>query len=74
MLEPHRNTEHRPLPAQVDELDIHSIGPLFESHPVFPARTNTEFIEVRHQITFSCHAVLWGRGASNSSVSVELPL
>ena len=35
------------LSLQVDELDLQSVGPQFESHPVFPARTNTEFIEVR---------------------------
>lgn len=32
--------------AQVDELDIYQLGPKFEKNAVFPARTNTEFIEV----------------------------
>ena len=31
---------------QVDDIDIYRIGPLFEKHGAFPARTNTEFIEV----------------------------
>lgn len=31
---------------QVDEIDVYRIGPLFEKHGAFPARTNTEFIEV----------------------------
>ena len=26
---------------QVDDIDIFRIGPMFESNPVFPARTNT---------------------------------
>jgi len=32
---------------QVDNLDIFAIGPLFEKNAVFPAKTNTEFVEVR---------------------------
>ncbi|KAK9922012.1 hypothetical protein M0R45_030496 [Rubus argutus] len=31
---------------QVDELDLAEIGPKFEHHEVFPARTNTEFVQV----------------------------
>ena len=31
---------------QIDDLDLASIGPVFESHEVFPAKTNTEFVEV----------------------------
>ena len=30
----------------VKELDIERIGPFFEMHPIFPKRTNTEFVEV----------------------------
>ena len=50
---------HLPLPAasvahakgaakclQVDELDLAAIGPEFEKNAVFPARINTEFVEV----------------------------
>ena len=32
---------------QIDDVDLPEIGPLFERHQVFPARTNTEFVEVR---------------------------
>ena len=31
---------------QVDALDLARIGPAFEAHAAFPARTNTEFVEV----------------------------
>ena len=31
---------------QVDDLDLAGIGPDFEKHPVFPAKINTEFVEV----------------------------
>ncbi|MFR5601156.1 MAG: diaminopimelate epimerase [Lachnospiraceae bacterium] len=30
----------------IDDLDLEAIGPLFECHPRFPDRTNTEFIEI----------------------------
>jgi len=30
----------------IDDLEIEKIGPLFENHPFFPKRTNTEFVEV----------------------------
>lgn len=32
--------------ADVDSLDLAHIGPVFERHPAFPARVNTEFINV----------------------------
>lgn len=35
------------LRLQIDDLDLPALGPLFERHEVFPARTNTEFVEVR---------------------------
>jgi hypothetical protein len=35
------------LRPQLDDLDIFGIGPKFERNGVFPARTNTEFTEVR---------------------------
>ncbi|EXB67890.1 Diaminopimelate epimerase [Morus notabilis] len=46
---------------QVDELNLAEIGPKFEHHEVFPARTNTEFVQV-----FSPSHVkmrVWERGA-----------
>ena len=32
--------------VQHDEVDLHRVGPMFERHPVFPARINTHFVEV----------------------------
>ena len=34
------------LYMQINELDLATIGPQFETHSVFPAKTNTEFVEV----------------------------
>lgn len=31
---------------QVDDIDLVTVGPKFEHNPAFPARVNTEFIEV----------------------------
>ena len=33
--------------VQVDELDLSLLGPQFEKNSVFPAKTNTEFVQVR---------------------------
>lgn len=30
----------------IDELDLPEVGPLFENHPLFPEKMNTEFVEV----------------------------
>ncbi|MED6136570.1 hypothetical protein PIB30_057284 [Stylosanthes scabra] len=45
----------------VDELKLAEIGPKFENHKVFPARTNTEFV----QILSNSHLKMrvWERGA-----------
>ena len=42
--------------------DLEHLGPLFESHPIFPKKTNTEFVEVRD----SSHVRMrvWERGAA----------
>ena len=47
-----------------DTLDLPAIGPAFESHPAFPERTNTEFLEVvdRHTIKMR----VWERGAGET--------
>ena len=34
------------IPVQVDDLDLAAVGPEFENNAVFPARINTEFVEV----------------------------
>lgn len=50
-------------PAQIDELAPHlaTIGPKFERNAVFPARTNTEFVEVLSPS--HVRMVVWERGA-----------
>lgn len=48
----------------IDELDLTRIGPNFEHHPLFPKRTNTEFVEV-----ISSNKVrmrVWERGAGET--------
>lgn len=34
------------LVPDVDALDLPAIGPQFETHPAFPAKINTEFVQV----------------------------
>jgi len=46
---------------KVDALDLPSIGPVFESHPAFPAKTNTEFTEVVSRKYVKMR--VWERGA-----------
>lgn len=45
----------------VDALPLEQIGPLFEHHEVFPARTNTEFVEVFSRNHLKMR--VWERGA-----------
>lgn len=49
---------------QVDEIDIFTIGPKFEKNPVFPARTNTEFVEILSRS--HVRMVVWERGAGRT--------
>ncbi|GBF90140.1 diaminopimelate epimerase [Raphidocelis subcapitata] len=51
-------------PIKVDDLDIFDIGPQFESNTVFPARTNTEFVEVLNR--GHVRMVVWERGAGRT--------
>lgn len=46
------------------DLDIEKIGPLFEHHPCFPNRTNTEFVKVidRHTVEMR----VWERGTGET--------
>ncbi|KAL6520995.1 hypothetical protein OROGR_017564 [Orobanche gracilis] len=46
---------------EVDELNIAEIGPKFEHHMVFPARTNSEFIQVISRSHLKMR--FWERGA-----------
>ncbi|KAL9398873.1 hypothetical protein Peur_007834 [Populus x canadensis] len=46
---------------QVDALNLAEIGPKFEQHDVFPARTNTEFVQVYSPSHLKMR--VWERGA-----------
>lgn len=46
------------------ELDLETIGPLFENHERFPRRTNTEFVEVLNRSTVFMR--VWERGAGET--------
>jgi len=45
----------------VAAIDLESIGPKFENHPVFPKKTNTEFIEIVNRNYLKMR--VWERGA-----------
>ena len=46
---------------KLDDFDLAGWGPQFESHPTFPAKTNTEFVEVVRRDYVKMH--VWERGA-----------
>ncbi|KAK9866398.1 hypothetical protein WJX84_008088 [Apatococcus fuscideae] len=48
-------------PIRVDSLPLAQLGPHFETHPVFPAKTNTEFVEILDR--GHVRMVVWERGA-----------
>jgi len=48
----------------VDNLDLAEIGPCFEHHPIFPERTNTEFVQVVDRSTLKMR--VWERGAGGT--------
>lgn len=52
-----------PTPG-IDELDLPQIGPQFEHHPMFPRRTNTEFIENPDKNNLRMR--VWERGAGET--------
>ena len=49
---------------EIAQLELFRIGPLFEHHPFFPARVNTEFVTVRsrHEMDFR----VWERGSGET--------
>lgn len=47
-----------------NNMDLETIGPLFEHHPLFPERTNTEFIQVIDRQTLKMR--VWERGAGET--------
>lgn len=44
----------------VDKVDVAKVGPTFENAPIFPERTNTEFVRVVNQNTIKMR--VWERG------------
>lgn len=48
----------------IDKLNLPELGPLFEHHPLFPRRTNTEFVEVLDRKTIKMR--VWERGAGET--------
>ena len=52
-----------PLP-DVETLDLEKLGPQFECHPLFPNRTNTEFVQIVDRNTIRMR--VWERGAGET--------
>lgn len=48
----------------IKDLDLPVLGPKFEKHPIFPRKTNTEFIEVIDRNTLNMR--VWERGAGET--------
>lgn len=48
----------------IDGLELPAIGPLFEHHPAFPDRTNTEFVEVLDPAHLKMR--VWERGSGET--------
>ncbi|MEG2104588.1 MAG: diaminopimelate epimerase [Oscillospiraceae bacterium] len=48
----------------VDELNLESLGPRFEKHPLFPDRVNTEFVQIIDNKTLK--ARVWERGSGET--------
>ncbi len=49
---------------EVDHLDITKLGPPLECHPLFPERSNIEFVQVRNNTTLRMR--VWERGAGET--------
>lgn len=50
--------------SDIDKLDLPELGPKFEKNPIFPRKTNTEFIEVIDKHTLNMR--VWERGAGET--------
>lgn len=48
----------------IDGMDLEKTGPLFENHPLFPDRINTEFVEVLDRHTLKMR--VWERGSGET--------
>jgi len=51
-------------PVRLDDVDLFRVGPMFESNTVFPAKTNTEFVEVLSPS--HVRMMVWERGAGRT--------
>lgn len=49
---------------KVSDLDIEAVGPAFENHPLFPRRTNTEFVELLDREHANMR--VWERGSGET--------
>ena len=49
---------------EIDTLDLKGIGPAFECHPMFPNRTNTEFVKVLDRTHLRMR--VWERGSGET--------
>lgn len=50
--------------TDVDALDLRTLGPKFENHPLFPERVNTEFVQVLDRNTLKMR--VWERGSGET--------
>lgn len=49
---------------EIQNLDLMALGPIFENHPIFPQRTNTEFVKVLNESKISMR--VWERGSGET--------
>lgn len=49
---------------QIEQLNLPELGPKFENHPLFPKRTNTEFVEILSRSRIRMR--VWERGAGET--------
>ena len=52
------------LQENIDKLELEKIGSLFEHHPLFPSRVNTEFVNILNQYTLKMR--VWERGSGET--------
>ena len=50
---------------RLDDLDLASVGPLFEQHPFFPKSVNTEFVRVDSDTSLTMR--VWERGSGETA-------
>lgn len=49
---------------EIDQLNLEDVGPYFECHPIFPNRTNTEFVRVLDRTHLKMR--VWERGSGET--------